>query len=70
MKLVYFLQFIYRIIECFGLEGTLKILLFQCPYNGERVLPLDQVAKRPLQRGLEHFQGWEFLFHRPALNPP
>jgi len=45
------------ITESFGLEGTLKIILFQAPCHGQGHLPLDQVAQSPMQPGLEHFQG-------------
>ena len=49
---------IHRIIEWFGLEGTLKIIWFQPPCHGQGHLPLDQVAQSPIQPGLEHCQGW------------
>ena len=35
----------HRIIEWFGLEGTLQIILFQPPCHGQGHLPLDQVAQ-------------------------
>jgi len=47
----------YRMIEGFGLEGTLKIIWFQPPWRGQRHLPLDQVAQSPIQPGLEQCQG-------------
>jgi len=47
-----------KIIEWFGLEGTLKTTKFQCPCHGQGHLPLDQVAKSLIQPGLEHCQGW------------
>uniref|UniRef100_A0A8C3PLQ6 Uncharacterized protein n=1 Tax=Calidris pygmaea TaxID=425635 RepID=A0A8C3PLQ6_9CHAR len=51
-------QLVHRIIEWFGLEGTLKIIEFQTPCHGQGHLPLDQVAQSPIQPGLEHLQGW------------
>lgn len=45
-----------RITEWFELEGTLKIIMFQPSYQGQRHLPLDQVARRLTQPGLEHSQ--------------
>jgi len=47
----------HRIIEQFGLEGTLQIIKFQPPCHGQGHLPLDQVAQSPIQPGLEHCQG-------------
>jgi len=47
----------HRIIEWFGLEGTLKIIWFQPPCHKQGHLPLDQVAQSSIQPGLEHFQG-------------
>ena len=47
----------HRIIEWFGLEGTLKITWFQPPCHEQVHLPLDQVAQSSIQRGLEHCQG-------------
>jgi len=47
----------HRIIEWFELEGTLKVIQFQCPCNRWAHLPLDQVAQSPIQPGLEHCQG-------------
>jgi len=47
----------HRIIEWFGLEGTLKIIRFQLPCHKEGHLLLDQVAQSPIQPGLEHCQG-------------
>ncbi|KAK4827689.1 hypothetical protein QYF61_020823 [Mycteria americana] len=48
----------HRIIEWFGLEGTLKIIFFQPTCHGPGHLPLDQVAQSPIQPGLECFQRW------------
>ena len=42
-----------RIIEWFGLEGTLKIIWVQPPCHGQGHPPLDQVAQSPIQPGLE-----------------
>jgi len=47
----------HRITEWFGLEGTLQIIWFQLPCHGQGHLPLDQVARSPIQPGLEHLQG-------------
>jgi len=47
----------HRIVEWFGLEGTLEIIYFQPPGHGQGHLPPDQVAQSPIQPGLEHFQG-------------
>jgi len=48
----------FRIIEWFGLEGTLKGRPVQ-PYCTEQVhLQLDQVAQSPVQPDLARFQGW------------
>jgi len=47
----------HRIVEWFGLEGTLKIIWFQPLCHGQGHLQLDQAAQSPLQPGLEHFQG-------------
>ena len=47
-----------RIIEWFGLEGSLKIIWFQPPCHGQGHLPLDQVAESPIQTGLECIKGW------------
>jgi len=44
---------LHRIIEWFGLEGTLKIILFQPPCHGQGPLPPDQGAQSPVQTGLE-----------------
>lgn len=46
----------HRIIESPGLEGTLKIILFQSPTKHKDNLSLDQVAQSPIQSGLEHYQ--------------
>jgi len=50
-------DFPFRMIEWVGLEGTLKIVLFQPPCHDQGHLPLDQVAQNPIQPGLEHFLG-------------
>jgi len=42
---------VYRIIEWYGLEGTLKIIWFQPPCHEQGHLPLDQVAQSPIQPG-------------------
>jgi len=47
----------HRIIEWFGLEGTLKIIWFQIPCHEQGHLPPDQVAQSSIQPGLEHCQG-------------
>jgi len=47
----------YRIIEWFGLDGTLKIIWFQSPCHEQGHPPLDQVAQSSIQPGLEQFQG-------------
>jgi len=39
------------------LEGTLKIIWFQPLCHEQGHLPLDQVAQRLVQPGLEHCQG-------------
>ena len=44
----------HRIVEWFGLGGTLKIIQFQTPCHGQGHLPLDQVAQSPVQPGLGH----------------
>ena len=36
----------------------LKDHLVPIPCPGQGHLPLDQVVPNPVQRGLEHFQGW------------
>lgn len=41
----------HRIIECFGLEGTLKITQVQYPCHGPGQPPLEQVAQGPIQSG-------------------
>ena len=41
----------HRIIEWFGLEGTLKLIQFQPPCHGQGHLPLDQVAQNSIQPG-------------------
>jgi len=48
---------VHRIIDCFGLEGTLKIIQCQPPCHGQRHLPLDWGAQSPIQPGLEDCQG-------------
>jgi len=45
----------HRIIEWFGLEGTLKIIWFQPSCHEQGHLPLAQVAQSSIQPGLEHF---------------
>jgi len=57
----------HRIIEWFGLEGTLKIILFLPPCHGQGHIPLDQVAQSPIQPSLEHFQGGGKLFSLAKL---
>ena len=47
----------HRIIERFGLEGTLKIVSFQPPCHEQGHLPPAQGAQSPVQPGLEHCQG-------------
>jgi len=47
----------HRIIEWFGLEGTLKIIWLQPPCHEQGYLPLDQAAQSSIQPGLEHCQG-------------
>jgi len=44
-----------RIIEWFGLEGTLKIIWFQPSCHGQGHLPPAQGAQSSIQPGLEHF---------------
>ena len=46
-----------RIIEWFGLERTFRGHLAQPPCHGQGYLPLDQVAQRPIQAGLEQLPG-------------
>jgi len=46
----------HRVIEWYGLEGTLKIIWFKPPCHGQGHLPLDEVAQSPIQPGLEHSQ--------------
>jgi len=46
-----------RIIEWFGLEGTIQDTRFQALCHWQGYPPLDQVAQRPIQPGLEHCQG-------------
>jgi len=41
-----------KIIEWFGLEGTLNL-----PYHGQGHLPPDHIAQSPVQLGLEPCQG-------------
>jgi len=47
----------HRIIEWFGLEGSLQIIEFHPLCHGQGHLPPDQVAQSPVQPGLEHCQG-------------
>lgn len=42
-----------------GLEGIFKTIYFQPPWLEQGHLPWDLVACSPVQRGLEHFQGWD-----------
>jgi len=46
----------HRIIEWFGLEGTLKIIWFHPPCHEQEHLPPDQVAQSSIQPGLEYCQ--------------
>lgn len=46
----------HRIIEWFGMEGTLKIVSFQPPCLGH--FSPDQVAQSFILPGLQHSQGW------------
>jgi len=46
------------IIECFGLEGTLRGHVPQPPCSEQGHLPLDQVAQSPVQPDPACFQGW------------
>lgn len=46
-----------RILEWFGLEGTLSITQFQPPCLGQGDLPLAQVVQTPIHPGLELFQA-------------
>ena len=56
-----------RIIECFGLEGTVRGHLAQPPCSKPGHLQLDQAAKSPVQRGLECFQGWGLVVVFPQF---
>jgi len=47
----------HRIIEWFGLEGTLKIIWFQRPCHKQGPLSPAQGAQSPVQPGLEPCQG-------------
>jgi len=47
----------HRIMEWFGVEGTLKIIWFPPPCQAQGHLPLGQVAQSPIQPGLEHCHG-------------
>jgi len=42
----------YRIIDWFGLEGTLKVITVRSPCHGQGHLLLDQGAQSPMQPGL------------------
>ena len=64
----------HRILECFGLEGTLRGHLVQPPWSEQGHLQLDQVAQSPVQPDLECFRGWGIyhlsgqpvpVFHHP-----
>ena len=48
----------HRIIEKFGLEGTLKSHLVLLPDNDQGHLQLDRFSQSPVKLGLECFQGW------------
>ena len=56
----------HRIIEWFGLEGTLKTTWFQPPCHEQGHLPPAQVAQSSIQPGLEPCQGGEFLPSVPS----
>lgn len=45
-------------MERFGLEGTFKSNLAQCPCNKQEHLQIEQVSQRPVQPDLECVQGW------------
>ena len=47
----------HRILEWFGLEGTLKTIWFQPPCHEQGHLPPAQGAQSSIQPGLEHCQG-------------
>jgi len=49
---------LYRFVEWFGLEGSFKGCLDQPSCNKQGHLQLGQVARSPVQPGLECFQGW------------
>jgi len=42
----------YRIIDWFGLEGTLKVITVRSPCHGQGHLLLDQGAQSPMKPGL------------------
>jgi len=46
-----------RVVEHFGLEGTLNIFQFQLPCHGQGPLPPAQGAPSPVEPGLEPCQG-------------
>lgn len=49
----------HRIMEWFGVEGTLKSSSSSPSAVGQVAKSLDQVAQSPVQPGLEHFQEWD-----------
>ena len=48
----------YRILECFGLEGTSKSIRLQPPCHGQGCHPAAQAAQGFIQPRLECLQGW------------
>lgn len=48
----------HRIIECQGLEGTLKIIEPQSPCHGQKYFPVDQIAQGLIQPSFECYLGW------------
>jgi len=60
-----FLSVFHRIVEQFGLEGTLKIISFQPPCHGQGPLPPVQGAPSPIQPGLFDLAGRSCLPSRP-----
>lgn len=55
-------------LDCFGLERTLKIISFQLPCHGQGCHSQYHIATSTMQPGLEHFQGWRILdlFGKPC----
>lgn len=47
-----------KTIERFGLEGVLNLSWSQPSWHGQGFVPLVQVAQRPVQPCLKHFQEW------------